>query len=399
MIVALIASREATPDPVEGMVSDLSLANTPLIEHQLRLALGLGSRRIICLADRSRPSLVRLQHLAEAAGASFVLAERNRALAGLVSSADRLLVFAEGIVAEPDAAAMLRSGKPAIVSAATEAAIPLGYERIDRDRAWAGAMILRGSVVEQINELPDDIDCISSLLRLGLQSGTPVLPIDPAVLATQGWCMVKDTAAARDWTRIRIERSIQPESWWWPGKAIADRATKALAIAKGPPEVSRWVARGTMILLIAAGVLGAWLEYPVAGFCAIAGAALAGRVDAALVSARAFGSGESKALAAWSNSRDALVDLALVAAIGLAVPSYANLDAVFAAAILVGLLRLAAMLPDPLRIVLLEDRALLAIALSIASAALSVLPATQLLSLLVLGLIFLSLARARLTQA
>ncbi|MCR2833749.1 hypothetical protein [Parerythrobacter lacustris] len=316
-----------------------------------------------------------------------------------MSSADRLLVLTEGIVIDPDAADMLKSGKPAIVSAPPEKAIPLGYERIDRDRAWAGAMILRGSTVERLSELSDDIDCISSLLRLGLQTGTPVVPIDPGALATQKWCMVKDSTKAQDWTRIRVERSIQPEGWWWPANALADRAARALAIAKGPPDAARWAARGATILLLAAGVLGAWFEYPVAGFCAIAAAALAGRVDGALASIRAFGCGDSKALVAWNNCRDGLVDFTLVVAIGLAVPSYSNLDAVFAAAMIIGLLRLASLIPGPLRVMLLEDRAVIAIMLAVAAAALLVLPAIQLLSLLVLGLILLPLVRARLTRA
>lgn len=399
MIVALIASRKAAAESEGGLVGDLSLANAPLIEHQMRLALELGSRRIICLADRSRPSLVRLQRLAEAEGVSFVLAERHQALAGLVNSADRLLVLAEGMVADSGAAKMLLSGKPAIVSAPTDKAIPLGFERIDRDRAWAGAMILRGSIVEQLNDLPGDVDSVSSLLRLGLQSGTPILPIDPAALATPAWCMVQDSAKAREWSRIRIERSIRPEGWLWPGNAIADRATKALAQTRGLPDASRWAARGTMILLLAAGVLGAWFEYPTAGFCALAGAALAGRVDRAMASVSPFSRGSSKALTVWNNSRAALVDIALVVAIGLAVPSYSNLDAVFAAAMLIGLLRLAALLPEPLRVMLLEDRALLAIVLAGAAGALLVLPITQLLSALVLGMILLSLVRVRLTQA
>ncbi len=399
MIVALIASRETTADPEGGWVGDLSLASAPLHEHQIRFALELGCRRIICLADRSRPSLVRLQRLAEQHGASFVLAERNQMLAGLVKAADRLLVLAEGIVPDPATSATFSPDRPAILSAPTDTAIPLGYERIDRDRAWTGAMILRGSIVEQITDLPGDIDCISSLLRLGLQAGTPVLPIDPTALAMQGWCMVKNTATARDWTRIRIDRSIQPEGWWWPGNAIADRTTRALAITRGTPDASRWVARSAVILLVAAGVLGAWFENPVAGFCAIAGAALAGRVDRALGSVSVFGRGESRAAMVWNNGRGALIDLALVAAIGLAVPSYSNVDAIFAAAMLIGLLRLATVLPSPLRVELLEDRTVIAITLAVAAAGLVVLPVTQLLSLLVLGLILLSLVRARLTRA
>ena len=153
MLVALISARETTRQDDAGYISDLPAAGASIIARQLDVALSLGCERVVCLADGTRPSLVSLQRRAESAGARFILSPHHKALAGAVTSQDRLLVFADGVIAV-QALAQVHFGKgDVILSLPADKAVPLGYERMDRERAWAGAMILRGSIVDKLNEL------------------------------------------------------------------------------------------------------------------------------------------------------------------------------------------------------------------------------------------------------
>ena len=108
-----------------------------------------------------------LQHRAEAAGARFIAIREPRKLSGIVTANDELLVLAPGVLPDEDAV-MRHLAKPCVLVFPADPAVQRGYERIDLHFAWAGALVVRGTAVEQLAQLPGDVDTPSALLRIAL---------------------------------------------------------------------------------------------------------------------------------------------------------------------------------------------------------------------------------------
>ena len=181
----------------------LRLGGATLAQHQLIVALAAGCERIACIARALTPELIALQHEAERAGAKFHMISGARALSGLVTANDELLVIGEGLVAAlPDALDMLGDA-PAILVLPAQTAVPQGFERIDLNHAAAGLMLLPGRLVERLNDLPADAEPTSALLRIGLQAGIAQRGVAEPAVSAGHWLMVRDEEAAHaaelDW--------------------------------------------------------------------------------------------------------------------------------------------------------------------------------------------------------
>ena len=126
-----------------------------------------------------------------------------RALSGLVTANDELLVVGEGLVAAvPDALEAI-GGTPVILVLPAETAVPQGFERIDLNQAAAGLMLLPGRLVERLNDLPADAEPASALLRIGLQAGIAQRGIAETTISAGHWLLVRNEEAAHsaelDW--------------------------------------------------------------------------------------------------------------------------------------------------------------------------------------------------------
>ena len=181
----------------------LRLGGATLAHHQLILALAAGCERIACIARALTPEMIALQHEAERAGARFHMISGARALSGLVTANDELLVVGEGLVAAvPDALEAI-GGTPVILVLPAETAVPQGFERIDLNQAAAGLMLLPGRLVERLNDLPADAEPASALLRIGLQAGIAQRGIAETTISAGHWLLVRNEEAAHsaelDW--------------------------------------------------------------------------------------------------------------------------------------------------------------------------------------------------------
>ena len=181
----------------------LRLGGATLAHHQLILALAAGCERIACIARALTPEMIALQHEAERAGARFHMISGARALSGLVTANDELLVVGEGLVAAvPDALEAI-GATPVILVLPAETAVPQGFERIDLNHAAAGLMLLPGRLVERLNDLPADAEPASALLRIGLQAGIAQRGIAETTISAGHWLLVRNEEAAHsaelDW--------------------------------------------------------------------------------------------------------------------------------------------------------------------------------------------------------
>lgn len=228
MRIALLSTLERDPQAGSPRAAFAGFAGAMVVERQLDLAIRLGCERIICLVDSIEREVLEVQDRAESAGKKFRALRNPARLSGMVTAEDEVLVLAPGLLPDDDATenAMQSRG---ILAFPADLAVPLGFERIDLELAWSGAMMIPGNLIERLAGLPADVDVPSALMRLALQSGTPMRNLDRELLQQGKWHLGADrqTLDAREKRWIDAQR--RQIAFRAPGVAVAERAGARLA--------------------------------------------------------------------------------------------------------------------------------------------------------------------------
>lgn len=270
MRIALLSASAEHPDFPRERLAFRRFVGKTVLAHQIELAVALDCEQIICFASGVSQDMIACQKLAERAGARFSLIESNRQLAGLVTAADQLIILADGLLCDNTVALDHLGKQTAILAFPAEDAVPLGHERIDQNTAWAGVMHVHGSLAEKLNQLPEDSDPISSLLRIALQTGAKTMLMDDTLLKEGLWSLNEAPEVRTSREKAWFARLVTPAPYHAPGLAIAERVGLRLArdLMGGALERLPW------LIAVASGIGAAGavaLERPLVGLgCALA---------------------------------------------------------------------------------------------------------------------------------
>lgn len=239
--------------------------------QQLAIALALGCERVVCVAPALTPDIVALQHRAERSGAQFHVIPGPRPLLGLVTAADEIIAFADGLFASRERARALLDAAQAVLVQPIEQGLAAGFERIDLNHAAAGAMRLPGRLVERLGELPADCDLVSSLQRIALQAGVRQVPIGPLAEADGLWALVHGDAEALALEPQWIRQHSSESGLAGPSRAIAALGVRSF----GPAMLHAGSGSGALVLgalvcaVLAAGAGWLGLAALGLGFCGL----------------------------------------------------------------------------------------------------------------------------------
>ncbi len=349
----------------------LRIGGLTVARQQAALALALKCERVICIAPGLSPEVIELQHLVEAAGASYHVIGNSRALLGLVTTVDDVIVLADGIFASIGPAAELIEEGQAILVQPIEQGLAAGFERIDLNHASAGAMRLPGRLIERMADLPADCDAASSLLRIALQAGVRQKPIPMPGESGQFWTIVRSDAEAHalepQWIRQRTrgEGSLSPSQWL----ALAGVRSFGPALLHAGSGARMLVIAAAVVALLALG--SGWFGLILVGL-GFAASAWILREFAVMLARIEFDTGigrkglDSKELFGWPLDTIIIV----LAAFGSEMHAGQHfVDRLFPPFMLVALLRILPRLTGARWTAWFEDRGVLAAALAVAIAA------------------------------
>ncbi len=398
MRVALLSTMESVAAAGGDPRGFLTVAGRSVVQHQLECALALGCEKIACHAHGLPQELVALQHLAEKAGARFQVILGPRALSGMVRAADELLVFADGLLPDCALAEKLLADRPSVLALPADEGIAAGFERIDREYAWAGLLMVRGPAVERLADLPPDADPIAGLLRIALQAGTRIVPMAPGILAGREWGLVQTEDDAEEFEEVWLGRHVRPATFAAPFLAVSDRAATALMKrSDGRKFGGNAVQAGAAGFGVLAG-LAAWFWQPVAGMALMAAAYFLARTGGALRLIEGLGRTPPQSHGRISRWLGTAFDILLAGIVGLASLPQDHGIAILGAAVLLFALHLGQGLPLRNWKIVLSDRILLAATLSIAAYFEQLSYVLHILSALILVAILLDLRRSKLTR-
>jgi hypothetical protein len=170
-LAALISAYQDADAPDAGLRATLPLAGRTLVERQARLAASAGAAPIIILVERMPPELVQALQRLRSEGVAVAVARTAAEAAEAVHPDDRLLLVADGLVAdETHIARLLAAGSNALLTVPDHGAGD-GFERIDAHSRWGGLALLTGNVLKQTVTMLRDWDLQSTLLRRAVQGG------------------------------------------------------------------------------------------------------------------------------------------------------------------------------------------------------------------------------------
>ena len=385
---AALISMAGQPRDAAG-TAPLALAGKTLARRQLDFALAAGCESVIALGDGGSAEAIALRHAAEAAGARFQAIRDGHGLLGAVRTDDELLVLAPGLLPEaPAALEALGKGRVMLVLPPGPG-VAAGFERIDFERAWAGALVVGGAQIERLSDLPADVEPASALVRVALQAGVKERRLPDEALAAGSWAMLGEAtapAAGQAW----LKRHLPGARPWALTKWLATGALRPLAgrlLAVGRPVEA--LAAGTLAVLAGAVLAAGYGLAPLGLAFVVLGAGLA---QAALLLAglRRAPFGPPPRRLSLPGILPCLVDAALVACAVFAIEG-PWLDRLFPPLVLLGALHIQASGPSEWTD-LPRDRGLIAAVLAVAAGFGLAEPAVMLLSL---ALIALGVAQSR----
>ncbi|MEM1052041.1 MAG: hypothetical protein AAGI28_08095 [Pseudomonadota bacterium] len=256
MRIALISAVKLTPKG--ELRAELELAGRSVLAWQVDFALDSGCERVICLCDRNSVVTLEEQRRVENLGLSFHAARNLLQFRNLVRSDDHIFAQLDGLVLGGSALNDVKKANDAAeIGLYTLAANhvlseshPADFERLDRERHWAGILGIPGGCLEALDEMPDDVDTMSLLLRLGLQARIPCKTVSSALLDDDQWLLVSDEQAMERRSDAVIAASVVRTSWSGPGTFAAAAVVRSSAkhwLGSGS-EICAGLALTTMVM-------------------------------------------------------------------------------------------------------------------------------------------------------
>jgi hypothetical protein len=209
----------------------LRIGGMTVARQQAALALQLRCERVICVAPSLSSEMIELQHLVEGFGSQFHVVGQARALVGLVSAVDEVIILNDGLFVSAGTAAELLEEGQAILVQPIEQGLAAGFERIDLNHASAGAMRIPGRLIERVAELPSDCDASSSLLRIALQAGLRQRAIPAPGQDGLFWTLVRTEDEAHALEPQWIRQRTQGEGSLSPSRGLALLAVRSFGPA------------------------------------------------------------------------------------------------------------------------------------------------------------------------
>ena len=370
------------------------IAGKSVAQRQLLFAREMGCTAVIAHGGGASAEAIALRHAAEKAGIRYQLISNSHALPGAIADDDTLLVLQPRILPESrQAMELLRAEGNRMLVISAGPGISGGFERIDLERAWGGALTLPGRWLGVLSSLPEDAAPHAALLRIALQHRLPEARLPDELLDNGSWAVIKDVAAART-----IEaRWLQSHAGKAPASAISRRLAQQIITNTGAWLLERRVSRPLLFALwlglLGGGLAAALFERPTLAFALVSLSAPVFETFVTLsrLVMAPFGTVARWPLLRWSS------DAALIAIGFIAIDSLWY-RAAFPPFVLVAALALSDRSAVPTLVEPLRDRGLLTALIALLTVFISTEAAVMIAASTLLAALFLSPSATRLTR-
>lgn len=239
-LAALIAAYHETESPDAGLRATLPLAGRTLVERQARLAASAGAAPIVILVERIPPELASALDRLRGEGVTVKLARSPTEAAEAFHPEDRLLLLADGVVADESHVARLLSAGGNALLTVPDHNVGDRFERIDAHSRWAGLALVSGQALKQTVAMLHEWDLQSTLLRRAVQGGARQFSIRPE--GAEGYLAI--AAAKEDLEPVEqriVESAVGRRDGWVSRYLLAPAEHKATRILMPTRVMPDWL--------------------------------------------------------------------------------------------------------------------------------------------------------------
>jgi hypothetical protein len=276
----LLSITEAVADDTQGLRGYLTIGGRSVARHQLGLALALGCTRIVVVTEALTSEVIALQQASEAGGARFHVITSAHALLPLVTADDELIVLGDGLLAQPAIALAQLGEAVGVLALPVETGMAAGFERIDINHAYAGAMRVPGRLVAGLGDLPPEWNAHAALLRLAVQGRVPLRLLPTAALDDGRWIVIHNEAGAHAFEPVWLRLHLHTGPRRSPGEWIARRTVQLAGPAMLHAGTRPWVVLLGGLVALLLGLGSGWFGWRTPGFGLLAMAWALARVAA-----------------------------------------------------------------------------------------------------------------------
>ncbi|MBX3561909.1 MAG: hypothetical protein KF780_08860 [Sphingomonas sp.] len=252
-LAALIAAYHDSAEP-SVLRATLPLAGRAVVERQARLAYAAGATRIVVLVERMPPGLAAALDRLRRERVPVEIARGAEEAAELVDPDDRLLLIADGAIADGSQLRRLAEGEGSAVLTVPDSLFGELYERIDGSSRWSGLAATDGAMLRDTAAMLRDWDLQSTLLRRVLQADARHLAADAPVAIVDS---MDDIAVAER----QILEGARTTEGGWAARMLAPLERGATFLVMGAPvrSAAAGYASAALIGLGAAAIGWGWL--------------------------------------------------------------------------------------------------------------------------------------------
>ncbi len=255
----------AIPHAGEGIMP--AIAGKSIAHRQLLFAREAGCESVIAFGSGASRDGIDLRHAAERMGMKFSVISTAHALPGIIREDDSLLVLTPGLLPESRAALdLLRAEGDRILVLSSGPGARAGFERIDLDRAWAGAMTVPGNLLGSLAGLPEDIAPHGALLRIALQQRLPEARLPDSSLDDGRWIQVSSLEVAESRTTEWLQNQLGDDGAGAPSRWLARKFITGAGRKLAQMRHARSGALALALGLMGAGIAVGIYERPAIGF-------------------------------------------------------------------------------------------------------------------------------------
>lgn len=253
MRAALICLPEFT---VDGEA--VRILGKSVVQRQLAFAREAGCERVIAFGHGAAPEAIRLRYDAESTGMRFQIISTAHALPGAIGEGDTLLVLQPNLLPEAKAALeLLRAEGERVLVVSAGPGTAAGFERIDLDRAFGGAMIIPGRLLQRLSVLPEDAAPVPALLRIALQNRLPEARLSDDLTNDGNWQLIVDQVAAEKREKSWLRDHLGPVPFAAVSRQVAWIVLRNFGARLLEKPLAAWMVLGLAVLLLTGAVTSA----------------------------------------------------------------------------------------------------------------------------------------------
>lgn len=181
LLSARDSAREGTGAAADGAL--IEFGGQPLVEFQARIAIAAGADHILIQTDAVTTDLAQLvDRLTGERQASVALVRDMLSLSRGLAPADRILLIAENMLIPTEAVVALAGQPPPAMLTLPSVPTTSGFERIDAEAMWAGALLLPGEAVLATLDMLGEWDLGLTVLRRAVQMNAERIMLPPELV-------------------------------------------------------------------------------------------------------------------------------------------------------------------------------------------------------------------------